>query len=100
VSRIDVTGAAGFIGSHLVEALLDRGDEVVGVDNFDPLYPRAAKEENLAAAGRRAGFRFVELDVRERDRLASLLGADTVVVHLAPGRGCGSRWPTRRGMRR
>ena len=87
MTRIVVTGAAGFMGSHLVEALLDRGDAVVGVDNFDPLYPRAVKEENLAAAGSRAGFRFVELDVRERDRLASLLGAETVVVHLAARAG-------------
>jgi UDP-glucuronate 4-epimerase len=87
VNRIVVTGAAGFIGSHLVEALLDRGDDVVGVDNFDPFYPRAAKEENLAAAAARPGFRFVELDIRERDRLASLLDAGTVVVHLAARAG-------------
>ena len=87
MSRIVVTGAAGFIGSHLVEALLDRGDDVVGVDNFDPFYPRAAKEENLAAAAARSGFRFVELDIRERDRLASLLDAGTVVVHLAARAG-------------
>jgi UDP-glucuronate 4-epimerase len=83
MTRALVTGAAGFIGSHLVEALLDRGHEIVGVDNFDPLYPRAVKEENLAAAESRAGFRFVELDVRDQDRLASLVTADTVVVHLA-----------------
>jgi UDP-glucuronate 4-epimerase len=82
-----VTGAAGFIGSHLVEALLDRGDAVVGVDSYDPLYPRAVKEENLAAAESRAGFRFVELDVRERDRLAALLTPETVVVHLAARAG-------------
>jgi len=87
MTRTLVTGAAGFIGSHLVEALLDRGDEVIGVDSFDPLYPRAVKEENLAAAEGRTGFHFVELDVRERDRLAPLLAADTVVVHLAARAG-------------
>jgi UDP-glucuronate 4-epimerase len=42
-----VTGAAGFIGSHVSRALLSRGDHVVGVDNFDPFYPRAVKEQNL-----------------------------------------------------
>jgi len=47
VTRILVTGAAGFIGSHLVEALTRRGDEVVGIDNFDAFYPRAMKERNL-----------------------------------------------------
>ena len=42
-----VTGAAGFIGSHLCEALLARGDEVTGIDNFDPFYARNVKERNL-----------------------------------------------------
>src|SRR5258708_36820734 len=45
--RVLVTGAAGFIGSHVAEALLARGDEVVGLDNFDPFYDRAVKERNL-----------------------------------------------------
>ena len=47
MSRLLVTGAAGFIGSHLCEALLAAGHEVVGIDNFDPFYPRAVKERNL-----------------------------------------------------
>ncbi|MCL6512447.1 MAG: GDP-mannose 4,6-dehydratase, partial [Anaerolineae bacterium] len=47
--RALVTGAAGFIGSHLAEALLARGDEVVGIDCFTPYYDRATKEANLAA---------------------------------------------------
>ena len=50
--RILVTGAAGFIGSHLCERLCARGDEVVGLDNFDPFYPRAVKEQNLARPAR------------------------------------------------
>src|SRR5260370_10012522 len=45
--RVLVTGAAGFIGSHVAEALLARGDEVVGLDNFDPFYDRVVKERNL-----------------------------------------------------
>jgi UDP-glucuronate 4-epimerase len=83
VTRLLVTGAAGFIGSHLVEALLARGDEVVGVDNFDPFYPRAVKLENLAACHGQQRFRLVEADVRDAVPLAALLTPDTVVVHLA-----------------
>ena len=52
-----VTGAAGFIGSHLSGALLDRGAEVLGLDCFTDYYPRAIKEANLDATARRQGFR-------------------------------------------
>ena len=62
--RVLVTGAAGFIGSHLCEALLARGHEVAGVDAFIPYYPRPIKEANLATARQHANFRFVELDLR------------------------------------
>src|SRR3954454_20465508 len=56
VENIIVTGAAGFIGSHVVERLLERGDRVVGIDSFDPFYPRAVKERNLAAASAHPSF--------------------------------------------
>ena len=78
--RLLVTGAAGFIGSHVCEALLGRGDEVVGVDNFDPFYPRAVKEQNLDGLRRTKGFRFVEADI-VRDALT--LDGVSVVLHLA-----------------
>lgn len=78
--KIMVTGAAGFIGSHVGEALLARGDEVIGVDNFDPFYPRAVKERNLAGLQGRPGFRLVEADVA-RDPLP--LEGVAVVLHLA-----------------
>jgi UDP-glucuronate 4-epimerase len=87
VTRVLVTGAAGFIGSHLVEALVARGDEVTGIDNFDPFYPRAAKERNLREVGDRSGFRFRELDMLDADALAPLLTPDTVLVHLAAKAG-------------
>lgn len=83
MTRVLVTGAAGFIGSHVVEALLERGDEVIGVDNFDPFYPRAMKERNLREIGERPGFRFVERDMLDVDALAPLLTTDSVLVHLA-----------------
>ena len=83
MTRVLVTGAAGFIGSHVAEALLARGDEVTGLDNFDPFYPRSVKLENLAACHGQPGFRLVEADVRDETRLAALLTSETVVVHLA-----------------
>jgi len=81
-ARILLTGAAGFIGSHLAERLLARGDEVIGVDNFDPFYPRAVKEANLAAARGHPGFRFQALDICD-PAVGPLLRPGTVLVHLA-----------------
>lgn len=78
--KVMVTGVAGFIGSHVTEALIARGDEVVGVDNFDPFYPRAVKERNLQGLQGRTGFRLVEANVA-RDPLP-LEGVD-LVLHLA-----------------
>lgn len=57
-----VTGAAGFIGSHVCDALVARGDHVTGFDNFDAFYPRAVKEANLAALAGHPRFRLVEGD--------------------------------------
>ena len=61
--RVLVTGAAGFIGSHVCEALVARGDDVIGLDNFDPFYARAVKQRNLAGLLAGPRFRFVEADV-------------------------------------
>ena len=80
MSRLLVTGAAGFIGSHLCEALLTAGHDVAGIDNFDPFYARAVKERNLAGMCGRRGFRFVEADL-VRDPLP-LKGVEAI-VHLA-----------------
>ena len=87
MTRVVVTGAAGFIGSHVAEALARRGDEVVGIDNFDPFYSRAVKERNLAEVGRLPGLAFRELDLLDVDDLRSLLTPDTVLVHLAAKAG-------------
>jgi UDP-glucuronate 4-epimerase len=75
-----VTGAAGFIGSHVSEALVARGDAVVGVDNFDPYYARSVKESNLAGLRASPRFRFVEGDCL-RDSIP-LDGVDAL-LHLA-----------------
>lgn len=81
--RVLVTGIAGFIGSHLAERLLSRGDEVVGIDNFDPFYARAAKEENLAAL--RGGAHVVVGDILDSALVDRTLAAAPfdAVVHLA-----------------
>jgi UDP-glucuronate 4-epimerase len=80
-----VTGGAGFIGSHLCEALLQRGDSATVVDNFDPFYDPAVKRRNLAVAMGYDGFRLVEGDIRDAALLAELFGNQPVdgVVHLA-----------------
>ncbi len=86
-SRILVTGAAGFVGSHLSAMLVARGDEVVGLDNFDPYYPASRKWENVAEVrGGPGGSRFtlVQGDVRDRDHMARLLASGfDGVAHLA-----------------
>lgn len=78
-----MTGAAGFIGSHCCDSLLDRGWTVVGVDNFDPFYARATKEASLATLQGRTGFSFVEGDIRDRDTIAGLATGCDAVLHLA-----------------
>jgi UDP-glucuronate 4-epimerase len=80
-----ITGAAGFIGSHLAERLCARGDEVVGIDNFDPFYGRAVKEANLAALRRGPRFSLVEGDIREAAALERAFAQrrPDLVVHLA-----------------
>jgi UDP-glucuronate 4-epimerase len=64
-----VTGAAGFIGSHVAEALLARGDRVHGLDNFDPFYDRRIKERNLAKLSAHPSFSFLEGDIRDASAL-------------------------------
>ncbi len=68
-----ITGAAGFIGSTLVDLLLAQGRTVVGLDCFESFYPREIKERNLAQARTSPSFRFVELDTRDREGLRALV---------------------------
>src|SRR5437868_6115735 len=85
-----VTGAAGFIGSHLVDRLLRDGVAVTGVDCFTDYYDPELKRENLAAAARDPGFRLLELDLGGAD-LAALPEVD-VVFHQAAQAGVRSSW--------
>lgn len=81
-----VTGAAGFIGSHLCDALLARGEDVVGVDCFTDYYPRRRKEANLAPALEHPSFRFVERDLSHGE-VDDLLQGTQVVFHLGAQAG-------------
>lgn len=89
--RTLVTGAAGFIGSHLAERLLDEGHEVVGIDCFVPYYPRRFKEANLAYLCSNPDFEFHPLDLRTDDLTQALRHVDTV-FHLAAMPGLTASW--------
>jgi UDP-glucuronate 4-epimerase len=84
-----ITGAAGFIGSILVDQLLDRGDEVVGVDNFDPYYSVSQKRSNLTQALKNRRFRLEELDILDAERIRSVVlkVRPEAIVHLAARAG-------------
>jgi len=86
-----VTGAAGFIGSHLCERLLRDGHQVVGVDAFVPYYPRVLKEANLNSSRLQTSFAFHELDLRT-DALDRVLEGVDVVFHLAANAGLPKSW--------
>jgi len=89
--RYLVTGAAGFIGSHLTERLLALGHEVVGLDCFVPYYPKPLKERNLAEAKKHPKFRFLPLDLRVDDVKPAVDGVE-VVYHLAAMPGLVASW--------
>ena len=84
-----VTGAAGFIGSHVAHVLLDRGDTVVGVDNLNDYYEVALKEARLARLTSKPGFTFLKLDISDRPGVEKLFQehAFDIVIHLAAQAG-------------
>lgn len=83
-----ITGAAGFIGSHLCEKLVENGHSVVGIDSFDDFYPREIKEKNIASLSANNNFELIEGDIRD-DALWDTLENTTFdgVFHLAARAG-------------
>jgi nucleoside-diphosphate-sugar epimerase len=86
-----VTGAAGFIGSHLCEELMSKGHEVIGVDSFLDYYPRWIKESNLEKLRNMPGFQLLEQNILDVD-WAPLLSNTDVVFHLAAQAGVRASW--------
>ncbi len=84
--KILLTGAAGFIGSHVAEYLLNQGHQVFGIDNFDDFYSRSIKEQNLSACLLNPSFTFIEGNVGDVALLFSDIHFD-VVIHLAAKAG-------------
>jgi nucleoside-diphosphate-sugar epimerase len=91
MAHVVVTGAAGFIGSHLCEQLLAAGHTVVGIDALIPYYPRPLKERNLAGLLRSPGFRFYEVDLRHAP-LEPLLEKADQLFHTAAMAGLLKSW--------
>lgn len=89
MKQVLVTGAAGFIGSHLTEALLARGDAVTGLDNFNTYYDPAIKRQNLAGIRDHEHFTLAEADICDEDALRTVFTRvrPDVVVHLAARAG-------------
>ena len=87
--KILVTGAAGFIGLHVVQRLLERGDEVVGIDNLNDYYDPKLKLARLECLRPHANFRFVRIDLVDYNALSSLFAVEKFarVIHLAAQAG-------------
>ncbi len=87
--RILVTGVAGFIGSHVAQRLLARGDQVLGIDNLNDYYDVTLKKARLARLQGQAGFEFIEMDISDRGAMADLFAQQEInrVVHLAAQAG-------------
>jgi UDP-glucuronate 4-epimerase len=84
-----VTGAAGFIGSHLAEQLIRQGHRVIGLDNFDDFYPPSIKRENIRVLESEEGFSMIEGDIRDADLLSRIFSEYDIslVAHLAARAG-------------
>ena len=87
MSHVLVTGAAGFIGSHLVDSLLADGWRVTAVDSFDPFYPAAIKERNIAAHLAHANYALSRIDIRDATALHALATRYDAIIHLAARAG-------------
>ena len=86
--KILLTGAAGFIGSHLAEKLLLDGNEVYGIDNFDAFYPKSVKLKNVEQLKKYEGFKFFEADITNKDFYSEIDNDKyDLIYHLAAKAG-------------
>ena len=87
--RTLITGAAGFIGMHCTLRLLDRGDEVIGIDSLNDYYDVSLKQVRLAKLSRKEGFNFYKVDISDRDAMADMFASERPnrVIHLAAQAG-------------
>jgi len=89
--RFLVTGGAGFIGSSVVDRLLERGDEVVCLDNFDEFYSPGIKRRNIKGALGHKGFKLIEGDIRDFSLLEKLFAAEGIDMIFHPAARAGVR---------
>lgn len=87
--KVLITGVAGFIGFHVARALLERGEEVIGIDNLNDYYEVALKQARLKELEPYGQFRFIRMDIADRDEMAALFAQEKPqrVVHLAAQAG-------------
>ena len=87
--RVLVTGAAGFVGAATTHRLLNRGDDVVGIDNLNPYYDPKLKAARIERVSNEDRFEFIQMDCADRDGMANLFqnGKFDSVVHLAAQAG-------------
>ncbi|MCH8906731.1 MAG: GDP-mannose 4,6-dehydratase [Candidatus Heimdallarchaeota archaeon] len=88
MERFAITGAAGFIGSHLAERLIKDGHEVIAIDNFDPFYSRSIKERNLKNLIGNPNFHMFNIDVRSEELMLTLANTNVdTIIHLSARAG-------------
>ena len=95
--KVFVTGCAGFIGSHVAEALLARGDSVIGVDSLNDYYDVRLKTARLDRLRERPGFQFHTIDISDKQAVGDLVAAHADIGELCTWQrrlGCGTRWWT------